>query len=81
MSPAWRTWTSGGATGLSIAGPTFELLPDDETSRRALDAFRRHLAPGGAIMVPLWIPQSTPESALGVARKHEKLQDRVLLDD
>ena len=52
-----------------LAGPTFELLPDDATARRALDAFRLHLAPDGTIMVPLWIPESTPASALGVARE------------
>lgn len=52
-----------------LAGPTFELLPDDETARRALAAFRRHPAPGGTIMVPLWIPECTPASALGVARE------------
>lgn len=57
-----------------LAGPTFELLPDDDTARRALRAFRLHLAPGGTIMVPLWIPQSTPSSALGVAREaHDEL--------
>lgn len=52
-----------------LAGPTFELLPDDETARRALDTLRRHLAPGGTIMLPLWVPEATPASALGVARE------------
>lgn len=52
-----------------LAGPTFELLPDDDAALRALHAFRRHLAPGGTVMVPLWIPGATPASALGVARE------------
>lgn len=52
-----------------LAGPTFELLPDDETAGRALRAFRSHLAPGGTIMVPLWIPHATPPSALGTPRE------------
>lgn len=52
-----------------LAGPTFELLPDDDAALRALEAFRHHLAPGGTVMVPLWIPEATPASALGVARE------------
>lgn len=61
-----------------LAGPTFELLPNDETARRALDAFRNHLAPGGSIMVPLWIPEATPASALGVAREAKDETGAVL---
>lgn len=52
-----------------LAGPTFELLPDDVTARRALEAFRRHLAPGGTIMILLWIPSPTPACALGLTRE------------
>lgn len=52
-----------------LAGPTFELLPDDELALRALKAFRRHLAPDGTVMVPLWIAEPTPAEELGVARE------------
>lgn len=52
-----------------LAGPTFELLPDDEIAVRALEAFRRHLAPGGTIMIPLWIAGPTPIEDLSVARE------------
>lgn len=52
-----------------LAGPTFELLPDDDTATRALQAFAEHLAPGGMVMVPLWIPGPTPSADLGVARE------------
>lgn len=52
-----------------LAGPTFELLPDDTEAAHALASFRRHLHPEGQVMVPLWIPQPTPESAFGRTRR------------
>lgn len=52
-----------------LAGPTFELLADDEAAARALEAFRRHLTPDGTAMVPLWIPGPTPAAHLGTARE------------
>ncbi|MBO3100437.1 class I SAM-dependent methyltransferase [Cellulomonas fengjieae] len=52
-----------------LAGPTFQLLPDDEVALRALEAFRRHLAPGGTLMVPLWVAGPTPAEQLGAARE------------
>lgn len=52
-----------------LAGPTFELLPDDASAARALASFRRHLHPEGQVMVPLWIPQPTPGSTFGRARR------------
>jgi len=52
-----------------LAGPTFELLPDDDLALRALEVFRRHLSPGGTIMVPLWVAEPTPAVQLGVPRE------------
>ncbi|GAB3810203.1 class I SAM-dependent methyltransferase [Kribbella italica] len=52
-----------------LAGPTFTLLPDDETAGRALRAIREHLTPDGRAMIPLWIPEPTPASDLGVQRE------------
>lgn len=52
-----------------LAGPTFQLLPDDELALRALEVFARHLAPGGTVMVPLWIAGTTPAEQLGAARE------------
>lgn len=52
-----------------LAGPTFELLPDDDTATRALRAFGEHLVPGGRVMVPLWIPDATRAADFGVARE------------
>jgi hypothetical protein len=52
-----------------LAGPTFNLLPDDETAARALGAIGRHLVPGGAALVPLWIPPPTPQAEIGRVRE------------
>ncbi|HXH78092.1 class I SAM-dependent methyltransferase [Nocardioides sp.] len=51
-----------------LAGPTFNLLPDDETAGRALRAISEHLTEDGAALIPLWIPQPTPDQELGVTR-------------
>lgn len=51
-----------------LAGPTFNLLPDDSTALRALQAIARHLRLEGAALVPLWTPQPTPSAEMGVAR-------------
>ncbi len=53
-----------------LAGPTFNLLPDDDTALRALIQIRIHLAPGGSVMIPLFEPDPTPPEALGRARSH-----------
>ena len=39
-----------------LAGPTFNLLPTDEAMGQALHAIRCVLAPGGAAIVPLFVP-------------------------
>ena len=49
-----------------LAGPTFTLVPDDETAGRALAALARHLDPAGALLVPLWVP--APTTDLGTTR-------------
>jgi SAM-dependent methyltransferase len=50
-----------------LAGPTFNLLPDDDAGARALRSIRAHLAPGGAALIPLFIP--TPTGDIGEARE------------
>jgi SAM-dependent methyltransferase len=42
-----------------LAGPTFNLLADDESGRRALVRIHEHLAPGGSALVPLFVPSAT----------------------
>lgn len=51
-----------------FAGPTFNLLADDTTAARALRAIREHLTDDGAALIPLWVPNPTPENEFGVAR-------------
>ncbi len=54
-----------------FAGPTFTLLPDDETARRALNAIHEHLTDNGLALIPLWVPDPTPTEELGVCRAHD----------
>ncbi len=51
-----------------LAGPTFNLLADDETARRALVQIGRHLDDGGSALVPLFVPKEAPAD-LGPARE------------
>ena len=52
-----------------LAGPTFQLLPNDEVALRALKTFRGHLAPQGTLMLPLWAAGPTPAEQLGTPRE------------
>ncbi len=52
-----------------IAGPTFNLLPDDDVALAGLRCVRAHLDEGGAALIPLFIPTPTPPSAFGVFRE------------
>jgi SAM-dependent methyltransferase len=61
-----------------LAGPTFNLLSDDETALRALRAIGAHLAGDGAALIPLWITEPTPLDELGVTREAAG-QDGALL--
>lgn len=51
-----------------LAGPTFNLLPDDDLARRALRSIAAHLEPDGEVLVPLWIPSATPPEQFGRTR-------------
>ena len=51
-----------------LAGPTFNLLPDDATAGRALERIAEHLDADGAALVPLFVPPPTAEDALGEPR-------------
>jgi SAM-dependent methyltransferase len=59
-----------------IAGPTFNLLPDDDAARRALQRIGLHLASGGSALVPLFVPE--PARDLGEARVHVQSDGTVL---
>jgi SAM-dependent methyltransferase len=52
-----------------LAGPTFNLLPDDETAGAALARVAAHLEPGGSALVPLFVPTTGDVGAIGVSRE------------
>jgi len=51
-----------------LAGPTFNLLADDDTALRALRSIHAHLTDDGVALIPLWIPGPTQADELGVSR-------------
>ena len=51
-----------------LAGPTFNLLPNDTAARQALKRIRDHLDVGGSALVPLFVPPPTAAEALGDPR-------------
>ncbi|CAG6393734.1 class I SAM-dependent methyltransferase [Streptomyces cocklensis] len=51
-----------------LAGPTFNLLPDDTVALAALRGIRHHLAEGGTALVPLFVPSPTPAEQIGRVR-------------
>jgi SAM-dependent methyltransferase len=61
-----------------LAGPTFNLLPDDDTAWRALARIRAHLEPDGSALIPLFVPAPLPPGALGVPRTHVTPEGHVL---
>lgn len=61
-----------------LAGPTFNLLPDDAAAAAALARIASHLDPDGAALVPLFVPDPVEPAALGVPREHVR-SDGVLL--
>lgn len=48
-----------------LAGPTFTLLPDDQTALRGLQGISKHLIDEGSALVPLFIPSPTPPDQFG----------------
>ena len=53
-----------------LAGPTFNLIADDDTAWRALARIRAHLEPEGSALIPLFVPPPVPVAAIGVPRIH-----------
>ena len=52
-----------------LAGPSFNLLPDDSLASAALRRIRAHLDDGGSALVPLFVPRPTPSEDLGKPRQ------------
>lgn len=61
-----------------LAGPTFTLLPDDDTALRALQRIRAHLDTNGAALVPLFIPSPTPVDDFNRPREVRETDQSVL---
>ena len=61
-----------------LAGPTFTLLPDDDSAAAALRAIRRHLTGDGVAVVPLFLPRPTDHAELGRIRE-ARADDGALL--
>jgi hypothetical protein len=53
-----------------LAGPSFNLLVDDDAAWRALARVRAHLEPDGSALIPLFVPDPIPPVVLGVPRTH-----------
>jgi len=52
-----------------LAGPTFNLIVDDDTALRALERIRIHLEPEGAALIPLFVPDPVDPRVLGRAKE------------
>ena len=48
-----------------LAGPTFNLLPDDPAALAALRGIAKHLDSDGAALIPLFVPPPLPPEAIG----------------
>ncbi|HQY86043.1 MAG TPA: class I SAM-dependent methyltransferase, partial [Ilumatobacteraceae bacterium] len=48
-----------------LAGATFNLIVDDATAGRALERIAAHLEPGGAALIPLFVPPPVPAADIG----------------
>ncbi len=57
-----------------LAGPTFNLLPDDRAALRTLERIRDHLAVDGLARIPLFVPEPAEADTLGPARTHTTLE-------
>ncbi|MGY1751895.1 class I SAM-dependent methyltransferase [Blastococcus sp. SYSU D01042] len=61
-----------------LAGPTWNLLPDDATASAALRAVRRHLTDDGTAVVPLFVPAPATDAELGRTREAQGLDGALL---
>ncbi|WP_323180111.1 class I SAM-dependent methyltransferase [Streptomyces sp. NBC_00893] len=51
-----------------LAGPTFNLLPDDSAADATLRSIRRHLVDGGSALIPIHVPSPSPADQIGQVR-------------
>lgn len=55
-----------------LAGPTINLLPDDEAIAKALMRIREHLQPGGHALVPTFVPDPLAPHEIGAVKQNRK---------
>lgn len=55
-----------------LAGPTFNLLPDDDAMGVALAAIATALAPDGTAVIPLFVPEPVDPDTIGVPRRQKQ---------
>lgn len=53
-----------------FAGPTFQLVIDENMAREALTCIATHLAPDGRALIPLFQPRRTKPEHVGIWREH-----------
>ena len=61
-----------------LAGPTFNLLPDDEVALAALQRIEAHLTADGAALIPLFVPLPTGPDDLGRIRSRTTEDGTIL---
>lgn len=65
MSPPRRYRT------IFLAGPTFNLLPDDQAMAQALVSIQNALTAQGTAIVPLFVPEPVASQSIGVPMRQE----------
>lgn len=66
-----------GYRSIFLAGATFNLLADDTTADSALRRIAGHLEPGGAAMIPLFVPQFPEATDVGRVREARLVDGRL----
>lgn len=60
-----------------LAGPTFNLLPDDQAMQQALHAIRRALSTDGTAVIPLFVPEPVSIDDLGLLSHENTPEGRI----
>jgi cyclopropane fatty-acyl-phospholipid synthase-like methyltransferase len=77
-SPIETMSLPGRYRSIYLAGPTFNLLTDDDVAGQALERIAAHLDDGGSALVPLFIPGSVRPEDIGQPREHHAPGGRLM---
>ena len=61
-----------------FAGATFNLIPDDSAADAALARIAAHLEPGGAVLIPLYVPSEISPDTVGSVKEHEDVDGSLM---